>query len=179
MGWHFLLWGILPTQESNPGLPHCRQTLYHLSYPGNPHYVLWRSIWLFCTVAQLYTHLTHAFWMKSFLPELPLVLLFWFLFISHHSFIASTLGFLSSFCPLYISILFPMSLPSLVTSKIWAMYYWYMLFTLKFVLLFHIIKTCWFYFKMIPLRIWPLFFKPLAIALLHHLSFGLLKDILK
>ena len=34
--WHFLLQGIFPTQESNPGLPHCRQTLYRLSYQGSP-----------------------------------------------------------------------------------------------------------------------------------------------
>ena len=27
--------GDLPTQESNPGLPHCRQTLYHLSHQGS------------------------------------------------------------------------------------------------------------------------------------------------
>ena len=27
---HFLLQGIFPTQGSNPGLPHCRQTLYRL-----------------------------------------------------------------------------------------------------------------------------------------------------
>ena len=32
---HFLLQGIFPTQESNPGLPHCRQTLYHLSHQGS------------------------------------------------------------------------------------------------------------------------------------------------
>ena len=32
VGCHFLLQGIFPTQGSNPGLPHCRQTLYHLSY---------------------------------------------------------------------------------------------------------------------------------------------------
>ena len=31
VGWHFLLHGIFPTQASNPGLPHCRQILYHLS----------------------------------------------------------------------------------------------------------------------------------------------------
>ena len=31
---HFLRQGIFPTQESNPGLPHCRQTLYHLSHQG-------------------------------------------------------------------------------------------------------------------------------------------------
>ena len=28
--------GNLPTQGSNPGLPHCRQTLYHLSHQGSP-----------------------------------------------------------------------------------------------------------------------------------------------
>ena len=35
VGCHFLLQGIFPTQGSNPGLPHCRQTLYHLSHQGN------------------------------------------------------------------------------------------------------------------------------------------------
>ena len=28
--------GIFPTQESNPGLPHCRQIIYSLSYQGSP-----------------------------------------------------------------------------------------------------------------------------------------------
>ena len=28
VGYHALLQGIFPTQESNPGLPHCRQILY-------------------------------------------------------------------------------------------------------------------------------------------------------
>ena len=28
--------GIFPTQESNPGLPHCRHILYRLSHQGNP-----------------------------------------------------------------------------------------------------------------------------------------------
>ena len=32
VGCHFLLQGFFPTQGSNPGLPHCRQTLYHLSH---------------------------------------------------------------------------------------------------------------------------------------------------
>ena len=32
---HFLLQGIFPTQGSNPGLPHWRQTLYHLSQQGS------------------------------------------------------------------------------------------------------------------------------------------------
>ena len=31
-----LLQGMLPTQESNPGLPHCRRILYELSYEGSP-----------------------------------------------------------------------------------------------------------------------------------------------
>ena len=34
VGCHFLLQGIFPTQGSNPGLLHCRQTLYHLSHQG-------------------------------------------------------------------------------------------------------------------------------------------------
>ena len=33
---HFLLQGIFPTQGLNPGLPHCRQTLYPLSHQGGP-----------------------------------------------------------------------------------------------------------------------------------------------
>ena len=35
-GCHFLLQGIFPTQGSNPGLLHCRQMLYWLSYKGSP-----------------------------------------------------------------------------------------------------------------------------------------------
>ena len=34
---HSLLQGIFPTQGSNPGLLHCRQILYHLSYQGSPY----------------------------------------------------------------------------------------------------------------------------------------------
>ena len=34
MDCHFLLQGIFPTQELNPGLPHCKETLYHLSHQG-------------------------------------------------------------------------------------------------------------------------------------------------
>ena len=33
---HFLLQEIFPTQESNPGLPHCRQMLYRLSHQRSP-----------------------------------------------------------------------------------------------------------------------------------------------
>ena len=30
------LQGIFPTQGSNPGVLHCRQTLYHMSHQGSP-----------------------------------------------------------------------------------------------------------------------------------------------
>ena len=52
VGCHAFLQGIFTTQESNPGLPHCRQILYCLSYQENP-WILewaaypfsWRSSW--------------------------------------------------------------------------------------------------------------------------------------
>ena len=34
VGRHALLQGIFPTQGSNPGFPHCRRILYHLSHQG-------------------------------------------------------------------------------------------------------------------------------------------------
>ena len=36
MDCHLLLREIFLTQESNPGLLHCRQTLYHLTHQGSP-----------------------------------------------------------------------------------------------------------------------------------------------
>ena len=36
VGCHTLLQGIFPTQGSNPGPPHCRQIVYHLSHQGSP-----------------------------------------------------------------------------------------------------------------------------------------------
>ena len=36
VGSRSLLQGIFLTQGSNPGLPHCRQILYHLSHQGSP-----------------------------------------------------------------------------------------------------------------------------------------------
>ena len=35
VGSHFFLQGIFPTQGWNPGLLHCKQTLYHLSHQGS------------------------------------------------------------------------------------------------------------------------------------------------
>ena len=37
-----LLQRIFPAQGSNPGLPHCRQILYHLSYQGSPNFPIQR-----------------------------------------------------------------------------------------------------------------------------------------
>ena len=36
VGCHSLLQGIFPTHGLSPGLPHCRQILYHLSHHGGP-----------------------------------------------------------------------------------------------------------------------------------------------
>ena len=41
MGSCSLLQGIFPTQGSNPGLPHCRQILCHLSQQGSPRILEW------------------------------------------------------------------------------------------------------------------------------------------
>ena len=41
VGCHALFQGIFPTQGSNPGLPHCRQTLYQLSHQGSLRILEW------------------------------------------------------------------------------------------------------------------------------------------
>ena len=41
MGYHALLQGTFPTQGSNPGLPHYRQIVYHLSQQGSPRILEW------------------------------------------------------------------------------------------------------------------------------------------
>ena len=41
VGCHALLQGIFPTQDLNPGIPHCGQILYHLSYQGSPRILEW------------------------------------------------------------------------------------------------------------------------------------------
>ena len=53
VGCHALLWGIVPTQGSNPGLLHCRQIVYDLSHQGSPiilecvaYPFFWGSSWL-------------------------------------------------------------------------------------------------------------------------------------
>ena len=58
VGSHFLIQGIFLTQGLNPGLPHCRQTLYHLShqdiYPFNCSNILFKKI-LLSPLVCLYT----------------------------------------------------------------------------------------------------------------------------
>ena len=39
-----LLQGIFPTQGSNPGIPHCRWSLYQLSHKGSPRILEWAAI---------------------------------------------------------------------------------------------------------------------------------------
>ena len=39
-GYHALLEGIFPIQESDLGFPRCRQIVYQLSYQGSPRMVL-------------------------------------------------------------------------------------------------------------------------------------------
>ena len=67
---HFLLQGIFPTQESNPGLPHWRQTLYRLSHQGSPESVMTQIIRAF-----------HVSWPSIFLlwrnVSLGLLSIFW------------------------------------------------------------------------------------------------------
>ena len=48
-GLPFLSPGNFLTQGSNPGLPHCRQTLYRLSHQGSPSVQLLSCVWLFAT----------------------------------------------------------------------------------------------------------------------------------
>ena len=51
MGCHSLLQGIFPTWESNLGLPHCRQILYHLSCNGS---LNWSQVSFFRFLVEFY-----------------------------------------------------------------------------------------------------------------------------
>ena len=65
---HSLLQGIFPTQALNPGLPHCRQILYHLSHQESPWILEWvaypfsrgssqpgNETWVSCIVDRFFT----------------------------------------------------------------------------------------------------------------------------
>ena len=43
VGCHDLLQRSFPTQRSNPGLPHCKQILYHLRHQGSPRILEWEA----------------------------------------------------------------------------------------------------------------------------------------
>ena len=43
VGSHSFLQGIFPTQESNPGLPHCGRILFQLSHQGSPAHIEWMN----------------------------------------------------------------------------------------------------------------------------------------
>ena len=44
VGCHSFLQGIFPTQQWNPGLLHCPQILYRLSYQGSPNITIWVAL---------------------------------------------------------------------------------------------------------------------------------------
>ena len=60
MGCHFLLQGIFLTQESNPGLPHCKQILYHLSHQGS--YFIYLLLFLYRDHLILYQWILNGIW---------------------------------------------------------------------------------------------------------------------
>ena len=47
-GCHSLCQGIFLTQESNPGLLHCKQILYHLGHQGSPILCIQEQIFIEC-----------------------------------------------------------------------------------------------------------------------------------
>ena len=59
VGCHFLLHRIFLTQGLNPGLPHCRQTLYRLSNQGSP---LAGSLFILTTLTQFPFLLIPCLW---------------------------------------------------------------------------------------------------------------------
>ena len=57
MGCHFLLQRIFPTQGLNPGLPHCRQTLYYLSHQGSNLNISFRYTYAFFNLWEVVKYL--------------------------------------------------------------------------------------------------------------------------
>ena len=80
VGCQFLLQGIFPTQESNPGILHCRQILYQLSYEGSRKNYLeqWKCyllscIWVFATpwTVACWAPLSRGFSRQEYCSGLP------------------------------------------------------------------------------------------------------------
>ena len=90
VGSHSLLQGIFPTQGSNPGLPHCRWILYHLSHQGSPYIYRCVYIYIYTHTYIIYTHTHNLSFFKhlrkssrlwSFIPK---YLSIYFLRIGHN-----------------------------------------------------------------------------------------------
>ena len=62
VGCHFLLQGIFPMQESNPGLLHCRQILYQLTMREAHERVLNFLKYLWCTEITMRVFFFSLFW---------------------------------------------------------------------------------------------------------------------
>ena len=60
MGSHFFLQGIFPTLGSNPGLLHCRQILYQLSYQEAPKKVELKVAQSFLTLYDAMDYTVHG-----------------------------------------------------------------------------------------------------------------------
>ena len=72
VGCHALLQGIFPTQGSNPGLPHCRQILYHLSHQGSPRTLEWVAYPFSRDLASITSHI--HYWVLFLLWLHPFIL---------------------------------------------------------------------------------------------------------
>ena len=67
VGSHFPLQGIFPTQEWNPGLRHCGQILYQLSYQGSPRILEWVA-YPFSSGSSWPRNWTRSWWLRDRLP---------------------------------------------------------------------------------------------------------------
>ena len=86
VGCYVLLQGIFLTQGSNPGLPHCRWILYHLSHQGTPRILEWVS-YPFSREASQPRNQTRVSCIAGGFFTIPVTKKFKFdqyLFVSHH-----------------------------------------------------------------------------------------------
>ena len=79
MGCHALLQGSFPTQRLNPGLPHCRQILYHPSHQENSQSVWSVAVKMNTGVAILFS-LFYAYRMASAFSSVLISLSIWISF---------------------------------------------------------------------------------------------------
>ena len=107
VGCHFLLQEVFPTQGLNPGLPHCRQTLYHLSHQGSPSLYCILSIRHFeLPLPQAHICLNHFSFSQSFFCSLPASSA---LFITLNYYLLVVKSFFFWSCVMAFGILVPLS----------------------------------------------------------------------